>query len=134
MKETLKRQQPILVVIAFALCAVVALGIDYRQRVRSPQLAAERASVARSAGARVKVERGAIAIPEPGPQTGGSFDLSRNVIAGGGSSLGSGNPALDETVGQSAAGTAMSGGSFTQTGGFWQPESESTPTPTPTPT
>jgi hypothetical protein len=53
-------------------------------------------------------------------QTGGSLDLRRNVIAGGGnSSTGSGNMRVDGTVGQPAAGKQMTGGTLTQVGGFW---------------
>ena len=53
-------------------------------------------------------------------QSGGSFDLRSNVIAGGGNtSSGSGNVQVSGTIGQPAAGTPMSGGTFTQTGGFW---------------
>ena len=53
-------------------------------------------------------------------QTGGSFDLRSNVIAGGGNtSTGSGSLQISGTAGQPAAGTPMSGSPFTQTGGFW---------------
>src|SRR5438046_477949 len=53
-------------------------------------------------------------------QSGGSIDLRQNVIAGGGNtSTGSGNMRVDGTVGQPAAGKQMTGGTFTQVGGFW---------------
>ena len=59
-------------------------------------------------------------LPALVPQSGGGFDLSRNVIAGGGgSSTGSGNLQVDGTAGQAAAGTTMSNGGFSLTGGFW---------------
>ena len=61
-------------------------------------------------------------------QQGGSFDLSRNVIAGGGGTSGGGSLQISGTAGQSAAGTNMNGGTFTQVGGFWY-----TLGPTPTP-
>jgi Calx-beta domain len=49
-----------------------------------------------------------------------SHDVRPNVIAGGGNtSTGSGNLQISGTVGQSAAGTPLSGGDFTQRGGFW---------------
>ena len=134
MKRTLKHRQLILVVTALGFCAAVALGIDYHQRVRPRQPSAEPAAAPLSPGARVKVERGATAIPEPVPQTGGSFDLSRNVIAGGGGTSANGNLRVDGTVGQPAAGTTVSNGQFSQTGGLWQPEANATGTPTPTPT
>src|SRR5207245_11435035 len=75
------------------------------------------------------------ALPEA-PQSSTQFDLSRNVIAGGGGSSSAGNFKVEGTVGQPAVRTQMNGGQFSQTGGFWQPESgaAATPTPTPTPT
>ncbi len=54
------------------------------------------------------------------PQSGGCFDLSRSVIAGGGGSSGDGaNLTLDATVGQAAAGTNLSSGQFSIQVGFW---------------
>src|SRR5260370_5090707 len=54
-------------------------------------------------------------------QSGGNFDLRQNVISGGGgTSTGSGNMRVDGTIGQPAAGTMMSCGTFTQAGDFWQ--------------
>ena len=61
-------------------------------------------------------------------QSGGSFDLSRNVIAGGGGTSGGGSLQVSGTAGQPAAGTQMSGGTFTQVGGFWYALA---PTPSP---
>src|SRR6266446_268287 len=62
-------------------------------------------------------------------QTGGNLDLGRHVVAGGGgTSIGSGNKQIDGTVGEVSAGPTMSGGSLTQTGGFWN-----TLAPQPTP-
>lgn len=59
-------------------------------------------------------------VPSVLSQSGGSLDLRQNVIAGGGNtSTGSGNLQISGTVGQPAAGTQMSGGTFTQVGGFW---------------
>ncbi len=67
------------------------------------------------------------------PQTGGTLDLRRNVIAGGGEkSTGSGNLEVTGTVGQPAAGTLTVGGALTQQGGFWS-AILGIPTPTPTP-
>jgi len=66
-------------------------------------------------------------------QSGGSFDLRSNVIAGGGdTSTGSGNLQISGTVGQPAAGTTLSGGTISQTGGFWA-AILGVPTPAPTP-
>ena len=52
-------------------------------------------------------------------QTGGTFDLSHNVIAGGGGTSSAGNFRVDGTVGQAAAGTVSTGPNFSVTGGFW---------------
>ena len=50
-----------------------------------------------------------------------SYDLPQKVIAGGGNTgTSGGNLQISGTVGQSAAGAPLSGGPFTQTGGFWQ--------------
>ena len=53
-------------------------------------------------------------------QAGGSFDLSHNVIAGGGEShLAGGVFTVDGTLGQPQAGTVSGGGNFELRGGFW---------------
>ncbi len=53
-------------------------------------------------------------------QTGGTFDLSHNVIAGGGGSTSTGGTYIvDGTVGQPLAGTQSTGGAFNLRGGFW---------------
>jgi hypothetical protein len=66
-------------------------------------------------------------------QSGGSVDLRRNVVAGGGNtSTGQGNVQVSGTVGQPATGPQKSGGTFTQQGGFWA-AILGVPAPTPTP-
>lgn len=52
-------------------------------------------------------------------QSGGSFTITKSVIAGGGGNSTGGTFVVDGTVGQSAAGTTSSGGTFQVTGGFW---------------
>ncbi len=53
-------------------------------------------------------------------QTGGSFDLSHNVAAGGGGSQSAGgNFTLSGTVGQPIAGTFSTSGTFNLRAGFW---------------
>ena len=53
-------------------------------------------------------------------QTGGTYDLSHNVIAGGGGSNSTGGSyKVEGTSGQNIAGTISSGGSFSTRGGFW---------------
>jgi hypothetical protein len=53
-------------------------------------------------------------------QTGGTFDLSHNVIAGGGGSQSIGGSfTLSGTAGQPSAGTFSIGGSLNLRGGFW---------------
>jgi hypothetical protein len=52
-------------------------------------------------------------------QTGGGFDLSHSVIAGGGERSTGGGFTLDGTVGQSNAGTNSTDGTFSLRSGFW---------------
>ena len=53
-------------------------------------------------------------------QTGGTYDLSHNVIAGGGGSQSTGGTlTVDGTVGQPTAGTSSTGGTYSLRGGFW---------------
>lgn len=54
-----------------------------------------------------------------GAQSGGTFVIEKNVIAGGGGSAAGGTFALDGTIGQSVAGTTSSGGVFSVDSGFW---------------
>jgi hypothetical protein len=49
------------------------------------------------------------------------YQIDRSVIANGGGTSSAGGFRIDGTIGQSAAGEQMSGGSFNQVGGFWQP-------------
>jgi hypothetical protein len=52
-------------------------------------------------------------------QSGGGYDLTWNVIAGGGDTNSAGGPySLSGTIGQAEAGT-LSGGSYSLSGGFW---------------
>ena len=56
--------------------------------------------------------------------TGGDFSIEQKVIAGGGGFSTDSTTTIyrvEGTLGQSAAGTQMSGGPFTQRGGFWNP-------------
>lgn len=52
-------------------------------------------------------------------QTGGTYDLSHNVIAAGGGTSGAGNFVVEGTVGQPSAGTNSAGGNYNLRGGFW---------------
>jgi len=53
-------------------------------------------------------------------QTGGTYDLSHTVIAGGGGSNSAGGTySVDGTVGQPQAGTVSTNGNFNLRGGFW---------------
>lgn len=55
-------------------------------------------------------------------QTGGTYDLSHNVVAsGGGSNSTGGTYRVDGTVGQNIAGTVSTGGALNVRGGFWNP-------------
>src|SRR3989440_289267 len=123
------------------LCGAVVLGFAHRiaQRLTgSPDVPVRSEGAARKpqrAEARSADETSALpeTLPEI-PQAGPQFDLSRNVIAGGGGTSAGGNIGLSGTNGQASAGTTSSAGQFTVTGGFWQPETGVSPTPTPTPT
>ena len=123
------------VILLSLLCAAIAVGLARKQ------LLAGKADVpVRSEREARKPERAAAhsaermsALPA---QSGGQFDLSRTVIAGGGGTSTSpdGSLKVEGTIGQPAVGTTTSNGQFSQTGGFWQPQSGVTPTPTPSPT
>jgi formylmethanofuran dehydrogenase subunit C len=53
-------------------------------------------------------------------QTGGTYDLSHNVIAsGGGSNSTGGSITIDGTIGQGIAGTVSTNGTLIIRGGFW---------------
>lgn len=53
------------------------------------------------------------------PQSGGTFDLSHTVVAGGGGNSTGGQFSLDGTSGQSAAGSVSGSGVFNLRAGFW---------------
>lgn len=52
-------------------------------------------------------------------QTGGTYDLSHSVIAGGGSRSTGGTFTLNGTIGQSSAGAVSAGGGYALRSGFW---------------
>jgi len=52
-------------------------------------------------------------------QSGGGYDLSWNTIDSGGGTASGGDYVLMFTVGQSDAGSVLSGGDYTLAGGFW---------------
>ncbi|CAG0937572.1 hypothetical protein TFLX_06513 [Thermoflexales bacterium] len=57
-------------------------------------------------------------VPSSGAQSGG-YDLSWNVVAGGGTTFSTGEDyTLGATIGQAAA-NSLSGGGYTLNGGFW---------------
>jgi hypothetical protein len=63
---------------------------------------------------------------------GGGYTVPQSVVAGGGGQNSTGGAySLDGTIGQAAAGTAMSGGDYLQAGGFWMFDFGSVPPPTP---
>jgi hypothetical protein len=53
-------------------------------------------------------------------QSGGTFNIEKSVIAGGGGQSSGGTFDLTATIGQPLAGTTSSGGTFTVNSGFWQ--------------
>ena len=105
------------------LCGAIVLGFAHRI---SQCFAGSADAPARNERARTSDK---LKFVEPPPQTSAQFDLSRNVIAGGGGTSSGGNLGLSGTNGQASAGTTSGGGQFTVTGGFWQPETGVPPTP-----
>jgi len=59
------------------------------------------------------------AMTAPGQSSGGNFQITKSVVAGGGDQSGAGNFSVTGTAGQPAAGALMQQGPFSQTGGFW---------------
>ncbi len=55
----------------------------------------------------------------PRAQSGGGFEITGSVVAGGGDPAAQGDFALDSTTGQSVAGNAIGSGLFALSGGFW---------------
>ncbi len=52
-------------------------------------------------------------------QSGGTYDITRSTLDGGGGRSTGGSFAVSGTTGQPDAGLVMSGGSFNLSGGFW---------------
>src|SRR5213080_4985806 len=141
-KSSSKTKRMLFGVISLALlCAAIAMGfVD----IITHHIVGSADAPVRSERAARKGERAGVrdadrmsALPGPLPeipQADTQFDLSRHVIAGGGGTSAGANLGLSGTNGQAAAGKTSSGGQFTVTGGFWQPETGAAPTPTPTPT
>jgi hypothetical protein len=128
-RPTLRNKRVLLGIISLAfLCAGIAVGFANRKLSQPKALA--KLTTALSAPAAHKT----LHLQNEQPQSTAQVELPRNAIAGGGGTSSAGNLKVEGTVGQSAAGTQMSNGQFSQTGGFWQPQSEAIPTPTPTPT
>jgi hypothetical protein len=53
-------------------------------------------------------------------QSGGTFTITKSVIAGGGGHSTGGTFTLDGTIGQAVAGTTSTGAPFTMISGFWE--------------
>ena len=53
------------------------------------------------------------------PQSGGTFQIEKSVIAGGGGQTAGGTFTLDGTIGEPVAGTTSTGDTFELGGGFW---------------
>jgi len=56
-------------------------------------------------------------------QTGGSYTMTKSVIAGGGGQASGGSYTMTSTIGQSIAGNATTGGNYRLLPGFWSPDS-----------
>ena len=59
--------------------------------------------------------------------SGGSFEIRRHVVAGGGGTSAGGAYTLSGTVGQAEAAPAAAGGPYTLGPGFWSPAAGSGP-------
>lgn len=130
-RPTRRNNRTILGMICFALlCSAIAAGFATQRFSRSKAvvqpIAAPSAPAVSKTEIRVK--------SEPQPQIIAQVAQAPSVVAGGGGTSLAGSLKIEGTIGQAAAGTQMSTGQFSQTGGFWQQESLATPTPTPTPT
>ena len=76
-----------------------------------------------------------ILLPPASPVAQTGLQISSSVVAGGGGASQGGTLKIEGTTGQSAAGMQMTGGQFSQIGGFWPASTaDVSPTPTPSPT
>lgn len=62
-------------------------------------------------------------------QSGGTFVITKSVIAGGGGTSNGGTFVLDGTIGQPFGGATSTGGVFGLTSGYWSPAAAPSPTP-----
>ena len=112
------------------LCAAIAVGFANKRR-------SDRKPIANTNDVlNLTSETKSNGNAEPQPQTSTQFDLSRNVIAGGGGTSSGGHFKVEGTIGGQGAGGTSVGGNFAEAGGFWQtigtgPLSSPTATPTP---
>lgn len=65
------------------------------------------------------------------PPAGGTFVMSRHVVASGGGQVTGGSYALNGTVGQAEAQGPVAGAGFVLTGGFHAPQAPAVPLPDP---
>jgi len=126
-----KRVPMALIGLALLLCGAIGFAVTGRHLISVEPPASDRqAPDPQRVDARLAPKA---FMPTPDQQSSGQFDQSRSVIAGGGGESSLANLKVEGTIGQSSAGTTMTGGQFAQVGGFWQTESVTAPTPTPTP-
>jgi len=126
-----KRVPMALIGLALLLCGAIGFAVTGRHLISVEPPASDRqAPDPQRVDARLAPKA---FMPTPDQQSSGQFDQSRSVLAGGGGESSLANLKVEGTIGQSSAGTTMTGGQFAQVGGFWQTESVTAPTPTPTP-
>ena len=132
-RSTIRNQRMVLAVLWLSLLGA-AIAIGFARKGFSPHQPIVRPTAALNH--LPENHRTIQASREPVPAVSQQFDVSRNVIAGGGGTSLGGSLTVEGTIGQPALGTTSIGGQFTATGGFWQlePAVSSTPTPTPTAT
>lgn len=114
MKYTIKRSQLLwlsllLMLAALTIQARFGASLSWQRKNAAPALITQPARVSKS------VSPALVAAPV---QSGGSYNITQSVIAGGGDKSAGGNITITGTIGQNNAG-ASSGGSYTVGGGFW---------------
>ncbi|MFN2576341.1 MAG: Calx-beta domain-containing protein [Pyrinomonadaceae bacterium] len=111
----------------FLFCTAIAIALTSKRLSRRTPAVKPTVALRSSGESSTTVSISA----EPQSQESTQIETSSAVIAGGGGTSTAGNLTVEGTIGQPAVGTTMDGGQFSQTGGFWQAESQASPTPSP---
>src|SRR5215831_2511242 len=107
----------LIVCLGFLLSLAVAFGATINRSAPQTALAGGRpASTIPRAANSSRVHK--MAAPLLTTQPDAQFDITQNLIAGGGDASAAGQFGIDGNLGEPTAGTVMSGGNFKQAGGF----------------